>query len=431
MRNIDAIDTDVIRQYYELRSCRAVAEQYGCSDEHIRRILKKNSIRLTGWKTQKPIRIRKSKYRYVPVSYDRVCAYCGKEFVAHRKNKIYCSKRCGEIVSRIQRGIKCNTKTEPFKRVCPECGKEFETFREQVVTCSPECAKMHHRARKDRHREKMSAIEKRCCICGKTFETFHDSQVTCGTDTCKKKQKKIRGKQYIEKKKIEQRFFRATHMVERECKICGSLFYCFEKTNNVTCSTECSRKWKNRKRDRRIPKEQYIDKDITIQRLYKRDNGICWICGTKCDFDDCATSKDGSVIYGDKYPEIEHVIPVCRGGLHSWGNVRLAHHKCNHDKGAQLYPYVPMDIEFAYKEKTKGNQQKRTAQYTLDGELLRVWDSTAQIKRELRLNDKHIQNVCRRIKSNTGNAYGFHWEYIVEHEDSKLKEVDHAKVQTA
>lgn len=35
-----------------------------------------------------------------------------------------------------------------------------------------------------------------------------------------------------------------------------------------------------------------------------------------------------------------------------------------------------------------------------------------RIRRELGLDDKHIQNVCRKRKSNTGNAYGYHWEYV-------------------
>ena len=43
-------DKIVIEQYYKLRSCRAVAELYRCSDETIRRILKANGIKLTGWK---------------------------------------------------------------------------------------------------------------------------------------------------------------------------------------------------------------------------------------------------------------------------------------------------------------------------------------------------------------------------------------------
>lgn len=31
---------------------------------------------------------------------------------------------------------------------------------------------------------------------------------------------------------------------------------------------------------------------------------------------------------------VEHVIPLCKGGTHTWDNVRPAHAKCNFDKGA-------------------------------------------------------------------------------------------------
>lgn len=43
-------EQQVIEDYYNLRSCRAVSEKYDCSAEHIRRILKRNNIALTGWK---------------------------------------------------------------------------------------------------------------------------------------------------------------------------------------------------------------------------------------------------------------------------------------------------------------------------------------------------------------------------------------------
>ena len=108
------------------------------------------------------------------------------------------------------------------------------------------------------------------------------------------------------------------------------------------------------------------------------------------------------------------MIPVARGGFESWDNVRLAHLKCNIEKSANIYPYLPMDKEFAYSYKGHGTPSKKTAQYTLDGQLIKVWPSTASIERELGLKSKHIQNVCRRDNSNTGNAYGYHWEYLEE-----------------
>jgi CRISPR/Cas system Type II protein with McrA/HNH and RuvC-like nuclease domain len=165
-----------------------------------------------------------------------------------------------------------------------------------------------------------------------------------------------------------------------------------------------------------------FDFDITLETLYKRDNGVCYLCGEVCDWSDHEW-RDGNHYTGNKYPTIDHVVPLMLGGSHTWENIRLACFKCNTEKGATTPTFTKeMAREEARKfARERCTNRKKTAQYTKDGKLIRIWDSTAQIKRELGLNDKHIQSVCRGYKSNTGNAYGFHWEYIVEHEDSKLK----------
>jgi 5-methylcytosine-specific restriction endonuclease McrA len=32
-------------------------------------------------------------------------------------------------------------------------------------------------------------------------------------------------------------------------------------------------------------------------------------------------------------PTVDHIIPLARGGSHTWDNVQLAHHLCNSLKG--------------------------------------------------------------------------------------------------
>jgi endogenous inhibitor of DNA gyrase (YacG/DUF329 family) len=381
-------DKEVIVKYYELRSCRAVGEYYKCSGETIRRILIDNGIKLTGWKQTKEYRLPRKKYpdrhKYVPVSYKRVCAYCGKEYIAKNKRSMYCSKRCKDIAIKIKNGIKCNTNTEPYHKTCVVCGKPFDTYRKEVVTCSHECS--------EKHRSNYWKSER-------TWDEYV---------------KEIKEK--AEKRKAEKRLARilrayANTKVEKECKYCGKTFTSQWPTAQF-CSDECRRKWKNRLKDKRIKKESIIDTDITLQKLFNRDEGVCWICGEKCDWNDKRLSANGYEYPGDTYPTKDHVIPIAQGGKESWDNVRLAHWKCNLEKSDKIYPYVQMDKSFAYSYKKKGNPSKKTAQYTLDGQLIKIWDSTAQIKRELGLNDKHIQNVCRRDGSKTGNAYGYHWEYV-------------------
>lgn len=63
---------------------------------------------------------------------------------------------------------------------------------------------------------------------------------------------------------------------------------------------------------------------ITLPKLFKRDNGVCQICGMICYFsnDYCA----------DLYPTIDHIVPISKGGSHTWNNVQLAHRICNLNK---------------------------------------------------------------------------------------------------
>lgn len=347
------------------------------------------------------------------MEYNVVCECCGKSFIASRCDKRYCSKKCKDVGYKRSKGQ--NSRIEPRRVICKVCGKEFETFNGTKSTCSEECSKELIKQRRGTSDNK---IAKKCAICEKDFLTYWNSQMTCGADACKKeyekKQKKMRHNReknnpHNQLKLLEKQWYNAFHTVERECIVCGSLFYCLDSSNKKTCSSECGKRWNYRKADKRIPKEQIRDRDISLKRLYKRDRGVCWICGGLCDFNSRAISKNGYEYPGDDYPEVEHVIPISRGGLHSWDNVRLAHRKCNAKKSDILYPYVPLDKEFAYKEKAKRTEAKPTIQMTLDGEVVKVWNSTGEIRRALGYNDKYIQSICRG-KGKT--AYGFVWKYL-------------------
>lgn len=79
--------------------------------------------------------------------------------------------------------------------------------------------------------------------------------------------------------------------------------------------------------------------DVTLDALIKRDGGICYLCGKK-------VTKRRKFKRGEKrgdmrmYPSVDHVIPVSRGGSHTWNNVKLAHRSCNSKKGGREH-YVP------------------------------------------------------------------------------------------
>jgi hypothetical protein len=118
----------------------------------------------------------------------------------------------------------------------------------------------------------------------------------------------------------------------KECVVCGNTFTTLNGAQK-TCCKRCSKRLSSSRKHHRIPKEQIVDKDITLEALYRRDSGVCYLCGGKCDWSD--RDKERNIV-GILYPSIDHVIPIARGGLHAWSNVRLAHFWCNTLKNDKL-----------------------------------------------------------------------------------------------
>ena len=69
------------------------------------------------------------------------------------------------------------------------------------------------------------------------------------------------------------------------------------------------------------------DQTVTLDAVYKKFKGICALCGKPTD----PTAKDGRHILRG-YPTIDHIIPLSKGGSHTWDNVQLAHMACNAGK---------------------------------------------------------------------------------------------------
>ena len=109
------------------------------------------------------------------------------------------------------------------------------------------------------------------------------------------------------------------------------------------CSHKCKRKAMNRlckankrargvqdnHRHRAVKYGCTYDSSVTLKKLIKRDGLRCAICGEMCDANDHSWTE----FCGPKYPSIDHIIPMSRGGGHVWDNVQVAHIICNSEKG--------------------------------------------------------------------------------------------------
>lgn len=62
------------------------------------------------------------------------------------------------------------------------------------------------------------------------------------------------------------------------------------------------------------------------KRLYKRQKGLCWICGGRMSI---SLASAGSPYYAT----FDHLDPKANGGTNAQTNLRLAHKKCNAQRG--------------------------------------------------------------------------------------------------
>lgn len=134
------------------------------------------------------------------------------------------------------------------------------------------------------------------------------------------------------------------------CKVCGQEYTprqymdsCGLKlfSNPGYCSKACRVNWNKKKKKTKNRKKTHckhysrakklglpVEKGVTLPKLYKRDNGICQICGMVCVY-----SNDW---LSDLYPSMDHIIPLnndpFKQGGHTWKNVQLAHRICNSNK---------------------------------------------------------------------------------------------------
>ncbi len=171
-----------------------------------------------------------------------------------------------------------------------------------------------------------------CIICGKNYDVKGKS-LFCGDD-CRNKdslnkyyanQDSIlsdRRKEYWETREPKKPF---------ECKECGKIVIPkYENSNSKRkdfCSDKCMNKYGNRNRHliERVRKHNNYYESVNPLKVFMRDGWRCQLCGKQLK------KKDrGKII--DKAPELDHIIPLSKGGSHSYQNTQCACRKCNGEK---------------------------------------------------------------------------------------------------
>ena len=148
------------------------------------------------------------------------------------------------------------------------------------------------------------------------------------------------------------------------CKECGVQFkkHC---TKQDFCTRKCKFKYQKRidkeNKDslcqerkakqaerQKVKPIQKSNMGISLMELYKKDSGICHICGEPTDLNDTYFNRRNKPITGASYPTIDHILPQSKGGETTWDNVRLAHKRCNSIKqDKDVYEGINHQMKYA------------------------------------------------------------------------------------
>ncbi len=114
------------------------------------------------------------------------------------------------------------------------------------------------------------------------------------------------------------------------CQLCGKNFTAPQaspKFCSISCSQTASRSiignhraLYSRRRRARIA-ERFREKIDPIT-VFERDNWICYLCKTP-------TLPDSRGSCHPLAPEVDHILPISKGGIEAYSNVACAHRKCN------------------------------------------------------------------------------------------------------
>lgn len=201
---------------------------------------------------------------------------------------------------------------------CAHCHNQFFPKRTDRLTfCSRECAFACKAARRRSTAGKAKAFylpkvqtARPCIICGSEFMAFGGRARYC-TPKCRE---------------IAAERRRAPHrLLPRICRECGASFKpAYGNKARTYCSDECGKRaGKRPARIARKARQRLVTVEaVNPMKVFERDDWRCQLCGVTTP-----RKLRGQLV--DRAPELDHIIPLSRGGEHSYRNTQCACRRCN------------------------------------------------------------------------------------------------------
>ena len=239
-----------------------------------------------------------------------------------RKMLLEC-ENCGRVFERASGAdfehikCKCMCAPEPEHRKLIEYNGKLYMKKELAKKAGVSPHVLNYRLNKGMSIEQamQNEWEYRCVECSKWFKSPKLDAKYC-SDRCRNRQHK-----------------NAKPMIQLEmtnCIVCNRLFI-KKRSGCRTCSQECRKKINQIDRNKRykdLKKQGDFDYSVNLINVYESFRGICQYCHKSLSFE--------SDVCGDDYPSIDHIIPISKGGTHTWDNVQLLCRRCNYMKSDKI-----------------------------------------------------------------------------------------------
>lgn len=245
----------------------------------------------------------------------------------------------------------CGTPFKPRQKNSKHCSQLCHGRRKRYVTIT--CIVCGETKTRGRHGSKDSNLccSRQCGFVWQTFirkETFALKKIKINVDKVIKAA--LSRKIAPEIKAIKT--IASNNKSPKLCKACGDIVY----TKFVSLHPNCRKAYEQQQRkdyrkiykksdtykiSRRADKARRRAKQrgatvahaINPLVILERDKWKCYLCGTK-------TPRELRGTYKDNAPEVDHIIPLSKGGLHVESNLKCACRKCNIFKSDQIYQLI-------------------------------------------------------------------------------------------
>lgn len=211
-----------------------------------------------------------------------------------------------------------------MKAVCPSCNKTFENRRNRHVLrfCSNDCVNAWQSGL-----SLEDYLEKRNQV---SLNKIRRKLVRVLRQVFKEELIEIQRQKNVVRSRERYRKNLASEKIQKYCLECGEPFTT-SRSRARYCSPVCAKQ--NERRVQRLKNSGcslILDRDITVDKLFRMQDGRCANCGKELNLSTHYQSSNA--------PTIDHIIPIVRGGTHSWGNVQMLCLSCNSSKGDTPMP---------------------------------------------------------------------------------------------